>query len=130
MEGQRPRILVVDEDLKFGGVIARVLKGECDVTVVSSPEEALDRVARKEQFDLFFCDLKMRAMTGPDFRHNLAVLAAELVVRVVFVTPTPTTLEALAFLEQPNVHWIEKPFVSLATFRAAVRHHLARVHAG
>jgi CheY-like chemotaxis protein len=127
VEGQRPRILVIDEDLKFGGVIARVLRGECDVTVVPRPEEALARVACKERFDLFFCDLKM---TGPDFRQELAVHAAELVARVVFVTATPTTLEALTFLEQANVHWIEKPFVSLATFRAAVRHHLARVQAG
>jgi CheY-like chemotaxis protein len=130
MEGQRRRILVIDDEIRFGSVIARVLEAECDVIVVASAEEAIDRVARRERFDLFFCDLKMPGMAGPDFRHNLGVLAAELVERVVFITAGATTLEALAFLEQSNVHWIEKPFPSLATFRAAVRRHLVRVRGG
>jgi CheY-like chemotaxis protein len=127
---QRRRVLVIDDDLRFGSVIARVLEAECDVIVVASAEDALDRIARRERFDLFFCDLKMPGMAGPDFRHNLGVLAPELAERVVFVTAGATTLEAKAFLEQPDVHWIEKPFPSLATFRAAVRHHLARVRGG
>jgi hypothetical protein len=33
----------------------------------------------------------------------------------------------LAHLEQPKIHWIEKPLTSLAAFRAAVREHLRRL---
>jgi CheY-like chemotaxis protein len=130
MEGQRPRILVIDDDAQLRKMMRRTLEPEHEIVEVASAMAALERLAAGERFDLILCDLVMPGMTGMSFHHNLGVLGRGLAERLVFVTGGPTSLEAKAFLERPNIHCIEKPFPSVAAFRGAVREHLKRVRGG
>jgi CheY-like chemotaxis protein len=123
----RARVLVIDNEVVLGRAIARMLVPEHDITLVTSGQEALDRIEAGERFDLILCDLLMPEMTGADFYHRLAPRASELVGRVVFITGGAFAPWATAFLARPSIHHIDKPFPQLAEFRRVVREHLQRV---
>jgi CheY-like chemotaxis protein len=127
MEEQRRRILVVDDDVKWGNIIMRVLVPEYDVGVLTSAQEALDRVARGERFDLILCDLMLPGVSGIEFHKRLGSIAPELVGGVVFVTGGAYSPCSEAFLKRSDIRHMSKPFPSLVAFRAAVQEHLQRV---
>jgi CheY-like chemotaxis protein len=110
-----------NEDRTRSLVIERVLGSEYDVFLVPSMEAALDRVAAGEPFDLLLCELITPGLSGMEFHDRVGLSAPEQVERIVFVTAGPASEGTKVFLEQPNIHWIEKPLTSLAAFRVAVR---------
>ncbi len=126
MEGQRRRVLVVDDDLKLGALVARVLASEHDVLVMTSARQALDHIARRKQFDLVLCDLMLPGMSGIDFHERLCLTAPDLAGRVLFVTGGASSPRAEAFLMRADIRHIEKPFASIADLRARVREEIAR----
>jgi CheY-like chemotaxis protein len=126
----RARVLVIDDDVLLGRTIARMLAAEHDMTVLTSGQVALDRIAAQECFDLILCDLMMREMTGADFYERLGTIAPELVSRVVIITGGAFSPWASAFLARPSIHCIDKPFPHLTEFRRVVRQHLERVSCG
>jgi hypothetical protein len=65
-------------------------------------------------------------VSGIDFHERVGPIAPELVERIVFTTGGAFTPRAAAFLARADIRHIEKPFPSLAEFRAAVQGHLAR----
>ena len=56
----RPRVLVVDDEPAVGNVRRRMLRTDCDVTVLTGGEDALRRVASGERFDVIGTDVMMR----------------------------------------------------------------------
>ena len=105
-----------------------MLAKEHDVTVVTSAQEALDRITlANEGFELILCDLLMPQTTGMDFYELLQIVAPELVQRVIFITGGGFTPRARAFLAQPFIHRIEKPFPPLPELRQAVLDHIRRI---
>jgi len=122
----RQRVLVIDDDVMFGRVVARMLAPEHDVVTLTSGREALTRIATGERFALILCDVMMPQVTGIDVYKRIGVVAPELVDRIVFVSGGGFTAEAHAFLMQPHLHQIEKPF-ALVTFRQTVAKHLQRL---
>ena len=125
MDG-RARVLVIDDEPHLGKLLARMLDREHAVTVVPSGHEAIEGIAMGNGFELILCDVMMPQMTGIGFYERLSAVAPELVERVVFLTGGAFTPEAQAFLQQPFIHHIEKPF-PLAEFRLAVMAHLQRL---
>jgi DNA-binding response OmpR family regulator len=125
MERNRAHVLIIEDDPRLARVMARVLAEEHDVTVLTSAQEGLDRIAGGERFDLILCDLMMPEVTGMDFFERLPASAPELVERVVFITGGAYTPRAQAFLAQAAIPPIEKPF-QMTEFRLAVRAHLRR----
>ncbi|NIF15472.1 response regulator [Pantoea sp. Cy-639] len=65
-EGQRQRILVVEDNADVGGFIAQILRDHgYHISWARSAEEALARIAATEQpFDAVFCDVVMPGMGG------------------------------------------------------------------
>jgi DNA-binding NtrC family response regulator len=125
--GVRPaRLLIIDDDVKLGAIMARALAPEHEVLVLTSAHLALARIALGERFDLVLCDLMLPGVSGVDFYERLAGIAPELVDRVVFVTGGAYSQRAVEFLERAHIPRIEKPFPSLTAFRAMVREYLAR----
>jgi CheY-like chemotaxis protein len=62
--GQRPRVLVVDDDLTIRATFADILGGEgYEVTAVSDGREAV-RLAARQRFDAILLDLFMPGMDG------------------------------------------------------------------
>jgi CheY-like chemotaxis protein len=127
MEGQRKRVLVIEDDPKFGGLIGRVLAPPHEVLVLTRAQEALGRIARGERFDLILCDLMLPGMSGIEFHERLGSIASEMLGSVVFVTGGAYSQRSAAFLKRADIRHIEKPFPSLVAFRAAVHEHLQRV---
>ena len=108
-------------------MIVRALEPEHDVVLLISAQEALDRIAAGERFDLVLCDLMLPGVSGMAFYERVGQSAPELVERVLFATGGAYTSSAEEFLKRADIRHIEKPFRSLNEFRAAVREHLARV---
>ena len=71
MADSRARVLVVDDDAAFGGMVAEVLvERGFDVTRFVDPREALER-ARAEFFAVALVDLLMPGMTGIELVEHL-----------------------------------------------------------
>jgi len=104
------RILVVDDDLLIGTTVRRILAADHDVTVVPDAQQALDRIAQGERFDVILCDLMMPVVTGMEFYNALQDVAQDQAARIVFLTGGAFTANARAFLDQVANPWIEKPF--------------------
>lgn len=117
---RRGRILVVDDEPMICGAVRRMLASEHDVVAVARAQEALDRVAAGELFDVILCDLMMPHMTGMDLHAELARVAPEVAGRLVFMTGGAFTATAREFLDQvPNAR-LEKPF-DLGSMRFVVQ---------
>src|SRR4029079_5535201 len=68
---QRGKLLIVDDDLLFSGALRRLFSNECDVTVVNSGRDALDRLRAGERFDVLLCDLMMPEISGVELHAEL-----------------------------------------------------------
>jgi CheY-like chemotaxis protein len=80
------------------------------VVLAASGEEALARLDAGETFDAIVCDLVMPGASGMDVHLALRARHPALVRRVAFITGGAFTAAARAFLEQPGVVVLEKPF--------------------
>jgi CheY-like chemotaxis protein len=65
-----PRVLVVDDDLLVLKSLKLLLGTECEVSVASSPLEALE-LAAATQFHVVITDFRMPEMNGAELAHAL-----------------------------------------------------------
>ena len=110
MQPQRARVLVVDDEAKLGKVIARTLAPEHDVLVLTSAQEALDRIVAGERFDLILSDLCMPGVDGMAFYERVRSVAPELVEHIIIMTGGAFTERTVAFLDRTRIPRLEKPF--------------------
>jgi CheY-like chemotaxis protein/two-component sensor histidine kinase len=103
------RLLLIDDDVTLLKSIARSFARH-DVTACHSADDALALLRANERFDAIVCDLMMPGLTGMGLHHEVAALRPELLDRMMFMTGGAFTPEAQAFLDDPKVKWIEKPF--------------------
>ncbi|MBF5043491.1 MULTISPECIES: PAS domain S-box protein [Myxococcaceae] len=106
----RRRVLVVDDEPGIAHLLQRIIGREHEVVVAHSGRSALELLARDPGFDRIFCDLMMPDGTGMDVHAQLAERQPELLGRVVFMTGGDFTARSRAFLQQPALVRIEKPF--------------------
>jgi CheY-like chemotaxis protein len=106
------RILVIDDERRVADVLCASLKAAgYDAESEQNPERALRRLAHEnESFDLIFCDLMMRGMTGMDLARALQVQNPNVLRRIVFMTGGAFTPQAQRFLEDKVEQCVEKPF--------------------
>ena len=79
------RILVVDDDEMVCSFVARVLRGEGYVVETApSGRDALDAIASGATFDLVISDVRMPAMSGPQFVEQLR--RSEPDIKVLYLT--------------------------------------------
>jgi PAS domain S-box-containing protein len=119
---RRGRVLVVDDEALVGKSLGRLLSAH-EVTVLSSPLEALRRAEAGERWDVVLCDLMMPELSGMDLEDRLAVVAPELVVRTIYLTGGAFTDRSREFLGSGRPH-LEKP-VDPAELRARVAERVA-----
>jgi CheY-like chemotaxis protein len=117
---ERPRVLVIDDDPAVGTVLARLLRADCDVTVVTGGADALRRLAAGERFDVLITDVMMPVMTGLELRDRLLATQPDQARRIVFITGGAFTAATAARLEQLDVPRLAKP-VDADELRRAVR---------
>jgi len=109
-KGTPLRVLVVDDDALFLGVMRRVLGRDHEVVAITSAREALARMRAGDRFDAILSDLMMPDMTGMDFHAELARTGLADADAMIFLTGGTFTPSAQDFLDRvPNLR-LAKPF--------------------
>jgi two-component system NtrC family sensor kinase len=109
----RAKLLVIDDEVRLGELMARHLEAVHDVRVCTSGREG--RVALLEtDYDVVLCDLMMPDLTGMDLYEEVRARRPEQLPRFVFVTGGAFTPRAAAFLERERPSVLAKPFTSEA----------------
>ncbi len=117
--GDRPRVLVVDDEPLVAAAISRLLRRQYDVSIASSGREALAQVQGNGTWDVIVSDLMMDDGSGMDLHGWLEADHPELARRTLFLTGGAFTEEARRFLDQISNPCLEKPVQPLE-LRAAV----------
>jgi CheY-like chemotaxis protein len=116
------RVLVVDDEEALLRAIQEILELDgLTVVTASDARDALELLARGEQFDVILTDLSMPNMTGMEFHAALAARDARLADRVLFMSGGAITARAAAFLEGMEKRYVSKPFKSVELRRVIQR---------
>jgi signal transduction histidine kinase len=118
--GRRARILVVDDEEALGVTIQRALRGEHEVTAVTTAKEAYRLLSGEEQFDLVLCDLMMPEITGMELYAELLQRDPDQARKFIFMTGGAFTEDASRFLTQVSNPTLEKP-IRVSKLRDFVR---------
>ena len=105
-----PRILVIDDEPLVARMIERTLQGAHEVGVLHSAHACVDRLARGERWDVIIADLNLPDGDAIWVRDQLLRLDPGLAKRLLVVTGGAGTTEGKAFLGEPGVRWLQKPF--------------------
>lgn len=108
--GDKPTVLVVDDEKMLGRVIDRFLRRDYEVITVTSAEQGLEKLEERDDISCILCDLMMPEMTGMEFYEELTESFPEYVSRVAFLSGGTFTPEANAFISDGEHSMIEKPF--------------------
>jgi two-component system, cell cycle sensor histidine kinase and response regulator CckA len=105
------RILVIDDE----PLVARALCGQLadagyEAEPVTDAPSAATRLLSDAPFDLVYCDLMMKGMTGIDLYDLLAAKAPHRLPSFVFMTGGAFTDRAAAFVAAHAESFVEKPF--------------------
>lgn len=122
--GYRGRILVVDDDVSVTSAIARLLRTQHNVQVLTSSRQALNLLKRRQDFDLILCDIMMPELTGQDIYERLQAAGLDIINRFTFITGGAPNQLVQAFLESVPNSQLQKPF-NAQTLRALVERKLA-----
>jgi CheY-like chemotaxis protein len=88
--------------------MGRLLQTAHEVTVLTSPSEALERLERGERWDAILCDLMMPELSGMDVAERLSRTAPDVLPRIVYLTGGAFTERARKFLAEGRP-FLEKP---------------------
>jgi diguanylate cyclase (GGDEF)-like protein len=120
---ERPRILVVDDQPANIQTLHQVLKGECEVSMATSGEQAIAYCQRRAP-DLVLLDIVMPGIDGFEVCRRLKADPATRDIPVIFVTSRDSVEDEARGLDVGAVDFIAKP-VSAPVVRARVRTHVA-----
>lgn len=106
----KPRLLVIDDEPRVGGMLERLLQRRYDVTTTTSGREGL-RLATNEDWDAILCDVMMPELSGPALFMQLGAARRELLAHFGFMTGGTFDSSTEEFL-QKNAEggWLSKPF--------------------
>jgi CheY-like chemotaxis protein len=106
----RARVLVIDDEEAIGRAIARTLRRQHDVRVMTSGRDALAAIAGGSEFDIIFCDLNMPHTSGAEVHHTLRQTRPDLARKIVFLTGQASSPKAQAFIASTGNPFLAKPF--------------------
>lgn len=116
------RILLVDDEPLLEQALADTLRhAGHEVMSVRSAARALEILLSPEPFDLVYCDLMMRGMTGMDLAGTLEEQAPDRLRRIVFMSGGAFTQQARDFLERHRDQSVDKPFDIVSETRARLQ---------
>ena len=117
---------MIDDEPLVAKMVQRMLQGAAhEVGVEHSARASVDRFARGERWDVIISDLNLSDGDAVWVRDELARLDAALPGRLLIMTGGAGTAAGRAFLAEPGVRWLQKPFRS-AELIAQVEEVLAR----
>ena len=108
--GERPRVLVVDDESIIAQLIADVLGGEgFEVDTAPHGLAALDRLANRT-YDIVLSDLRMPELDGLGLFREIEQRYPDLLRRFVFITGTSEHTDYQGFIDDVKVPVLTKPF--------------------
>ena len=108
--GERPWVLVVDDENIIAQLIADVLGGEgFEVDTAPHGLAALDRLANRT-YDAILSDLRMPELDGLGLFREIEQRYPELLRRFVFITGTSEHTDYQGFIDDVKVPVLTKPF--------------------
>jgi response regulator RpfG family c-di-GMP phosphodiesterase len=125
--GRRVRVLIADDETEIRDVLSDLLGVNYECTTVSSAEEALAALRRRE-FDLIVSDIMMGGMSGIEMIPHVSPLAPDALV--IMISGVQTIESAIDALRAGAFDYIMKPFDIQhveAVVTRAVEHHSLRV---
>ena len=114
------RILVVDPDLAAAAAITAALRDVGQVVVVSTAALALEELDKKLHFDVIFCEVTLRYLTGAEFFRRARYAHPEAAVRVAFVSRA-SNAEGWATVRHLGRPCVSKPY-DVRALRNVVKH--------
>ena len=105
-----PRVLVIDDEPTVALMIRRALEESHEVTVEHSALGAVDRLQRGERYDAVIADLHLADGDAIWIRDQLRRIDPALPARLLVLTGGASSPAAHAFLAEPDVCWLQKPF--------------------
>jgi excisionase family DNA binding protein len=119
VSGERPRILVVDDEASIRDLLSKTLAlAEYDVDVAPDGRSALDRL-RLYPYDLLIADLKMPGMDGLTVIREAKRYKADL--PVIIITGYSTESSAIEAVNLGVAGYLTKPFRVPQVLAAAAR---------
>lgn len=106
---ERPRVLVVDDELLLLRAVKNYLRSQAEVVLAEGGEQALSALAQDPRFDLVLCDLNMPGVDGPGVYEVVKGSHPELLERFVFLTGGALTARARDFLDHVRPRLVHKP---------------------
>jgi two-component system NtrC family sensor kinase len=108
--GERPRVLVVDDESIIAQLIAEVLGGEgFEVDTAPHGLAALDFLANRT-YDVVLSDLRMPELDGLGLFREIEQRYPDLLGRFVFITGTSEHTDYQGFIDDVKVPVLTKPF--------------------
>jgi two-component system, NtrC family, response regulator HydG len=114
----RPRLLIVDDEPNMGRSLSILLgdEGRREVECVRSGEEALARLAARDDIDLVLCDLSMPGIDGIEVLRRIRARDAE--TQVIMMTAYSTVQSAVEAMRLGAHEYLIKPFTDEEVSRA------------
>jgi PAS domain S-box-containing protein len=116
---ERLRVMIVDDDPMVADLIARRLRSDHEVIVVSCGSDALAQIQQGVWFDAIISDVMMPNMTGIELLEQLVEVAPRQAERVIFLSGGVFAPESRARLDALRALLLEKP-VDMKVLRAAI----------
>ncbi len=105
--GNRPRVLIVDDDAGIRNVLQRCLRARFDLTVVASAEAGIQAVG-ETHFDVLLSDVHLDGMDGVELLRR--VRQHDLDLPVILMTGAPSLETAVKAIEHGALRYLFKPF--------------------
>ncbi|MGC3998461.1 MAG: diguanylate cyclase [Anaeromyxobacter sp.] len=109
VQGDRPRLLVADDEADARDVLAQVLHPDYEVVAAADGQEAVD-LARAERPDVILLDLNMPRLDGFQALERLRADPATLDIPVIFVSARSDDAVKVRSLDLGAVDYLQKPF--------------------
>lgn len=108
MCGQKPSILIVDDQVKYLNMLSAILKHDYEVYHATSGEEAL-QLAVRETLNLILLDVIMPDMNGFEVCKRLKKNEASKEVPIIFVTAMNADVDKMLGFQIGGCDYLEKP---------------------
>jgi signal transduction histidine kinase/DNA-binding NarL/FixJ family response regulator len=110
IDGDRPLILVVEDNVEMLSFLRSKLKANYNVVVARNGKEALERINSVSSLDLIISDVMMNDMDGLEFCKAVNNVERYAHIPFIFLSAKARAEDRLAGLSLGAVAYLEKPF--------------------